>query len=250
MKGQLERRWIFVLVIIIGLLILFFYPRHGDNKNSDAHNSKAHEERGGTSQQAVGVDNNDGKTQKAAPTVYGKIPMVDGLTAQNIEKARSLAKVTLSSLYTAEKAYIAEFSRPTTDILSLGFTPADSVLHYKAGFLEALETHEYNDITNEGMPTLREDPRRINTDALLEIREEHSQENQEASHRYEYSKEAAGLNLEDYRSYCRIGCKVQGQEFEIMIAVPIDASHIDVWTINNLKQMNLVKDGTRKPQSN
>lgn len=241
MKGQLERRWILILVIIVALLLLFFYPRGNDPKDnsssSEASGNHSNSQMTVVSEQPTNIHNSDGASTKT-PAV-APIP-VNGLNPQVVEKARSLGKTTLSSLYTAQRAYMAEFSRPTSDLLSLGFTPDDSVMHFKAGFLEALEPEEFNDITNDGRPAFREDPRRINTDVFLEEKQD------EKATRYEYSTAAAAINLDDYKRFCRIGCKVQGQEFEFMVVVPLDDTHFDIWTMNHLKQLNLVKDGTRK----
>lgn len=115
----------------------------------------------------------------------------------------------------------------------IGWTPFDTEMRYKIGFLQAYRPSTYSDVSG-----VREEPTRMDSDALLI-------EKSPEGERYTYAPVAAGLHLADYQQYCRSGCTADETHFEAMVVVSLDSDHVDVWTINEKKELILVRDGTK-----
>ncbi|MEK6556622.1 MAG: hypothetical protein AABZ31_15335, partial [Bdellovibrionota bacterium] len=98
--------------------------------------------------------------------------------------------------------------------------PRSTTLNYKMGFLAPLNASQHMD-----------------TDSF--IGEPTGVDNET----YNYSKEAATIRLADYASYCERGCFADERGFELLLVIPLDENHFDVWLINDKKQLKLAKDG-------
>ena len=150
-----------------------------------------------------------------------------------IQALRNQARSNLSAAFSAQRAFRAEFGRYTTDLKAAGWAPNNPNIAFKFGFLT-----EFRADTNNDPPTdLREDPRQMTTDSFIGDRYDDM-----FNFRYEDSANSVALN--EYSRFCRNGCTAKDDTFEIVMAVPLgDAQHVDVWMINEQKQMELVLDG-------
>ena len=151
------------------------------------------------------------------------------LTPEALEKIRSLAKSSLASGYTAQRAIQAEWDRYTSDLVYIGWEPSGPDVSYKMGFLAAIDAPLFADG--------REKPERFTTDAFI---------NRDivGAEKLRYTPAAERINLNDYARYCERGCIVAPDWFEMLLAIPLDdQGHVDVWTINDKKEMKQVVDG-------
>lgn len=151
---------------------------------------------------------------------------------QTIEQVRSMAKSALSSGYTAQKAIQAEWARYSTDLVFLGWTPSDVDLNFKMGFLAPINEAPIDS------GSLREDPSRMTTDAFV------GTDTSESNQKIRYTPAAEKIRLQDYAKYCAQGCTATKETFEYLLAVPLDETRVDVWVINEKKELKLVHDGT------
>ncbi|MBS1970093.1 MAG: hypothetical protein JSU04_07280 [Bdellovibrionales bacterium] len=137
------------------------------------------------------------------------------------QKVYSEIKVQLSSLYTAEKAFYAEYNRYSSDLKTIGWLPDPGEMNIKVGFAEA-SVGEVND---------GEDPEgRMDSDFLQAISVP------DAS--YGYSKWAQGLSLKNLSGQCRNGCRASEHRFEIMaVSRTGPGGEPEVWVMNDDKEM-------------
>jgi hypothetical protein len=152
------------------------------------------------------------------------------MSEEQRQRVYSEIKVHLASLYTAEKAFYAEYNRYSSDLKAIGWLPDPGELNIKVGFAEASIGE-----TNEG-----EDPEgHMDSDFLQELSVP------DAS--YGYSKWAQGLSLKNLSGQCRNGCRASEHRFEIM-AVSRTGPNGDpeVWVINDDKEIMKVTEPSRQ----
>lgn len=158
---------------------------------------------------------------KATPQAdEGYRPAKEIAQEAKVARLRANAKWALESGYMTLKAIQAEHGRYTSDLRSIGWTPRSTTLNYKMGFLAPPNASQY-----------------MNTDSF--IGEATGVDNET----YKYSKEAAAIRLADYVSYCERGCFADERGFELLLVIPLDEKRLDVWLINDKKQLKLAKDG-------
>lgn len=104
--------------------------------------------------------------------------------------------------------------------MATGFLPNQPIIKFKMGFLGDVQ------------------PERSSTDVLI------GEMAAGTGERYRYSDEVRSLDLRDYSHYCKNGCNASKEGFEMLLVVPLDAEHVDVWLVNDNKEMVLVKDGS------
>jgi hypothetical protein len=159
-------------------------------------------------------------------------PLPPPVSPDEIKTLRQQAKATLSGFYSSQRAFYSEFHRYTTDLKAAGWTPNSGAMNYKLGFLV-----EGSLPASAEADRSMEDPRRMSTDNF----DGEDYTNQE---RFTYSREIAGVTLQEYAQYCKSGCTADSETFEIMLILPLgDYRHIDVWLINEKKELRHVRDG-------
>lgn len=155
------------------------------------------------------------------------------LTLKQVEKIRESAKKGLQQAYAAQQDFYMKYGRFTTDLVAIGFYPSSPEIGYKMGFLKAAELHPQK-TTNYNS---KEDPRRMNLDIYLTDKVE------EEFDGFYYSLAAKDINLNRYQNLCQNGCSAGVQGFEMLLAIPFDEDHIDVWIINNKNELLHSQDG-------
>jgi hypothetical protein len=160
-------------------------------------------------------------------------------TPDEIKALRQQAKAALSGFYSSQRAFHMEFNRYTTDLKAAGWTPSAGAMNYKLGFLAEAALPPQTETDGS-----LEDPRRKSTDDF----DGEDYTNQE---RFQYSREAEGLTLQEFAHYCKRGCTADAETFEIMLILPLgDNRHVDVWLINEKKELVQARDGVtgREPE--
>jgi hypothetical protein len=138
----------------------------------------------------------------------------------------------LAAGYTAQKAFAAEFERYSSDLVAIGIEPQAPDVNFKMGFLSALSERAIEDA--------REKPERFSTDAFI------NNDSWGSNQKFRYTPEAEKISLESYARYCEHGCVASRNSFELMIAIPLDdKGHVDVWLMNEKKELKQVVDGTK-----
>lgn len=157
----------------------------------------------------------------SAPATNAKADSPGEMSEEMRQKVYSEIKTQLASLYTAEKAFYAEYNRYSSDLKTIGWLPDPGESNVKVGFVEG----------STGEVIEGEDPEaRMDSDYLQQ------QAIPDAS--YTYSKWADGLSLKNLSGQCRNGCRASEHRFEIM-AVSRTGPHgqPEVWTINDDKEI-------------
>ncbi|MGZ3650153.1 MAG: hypothetical protein ACXVCS_02035 [Bdellovibrionota bacterium] len=157
----------------------------------------------------------------AAARVAQKAPS-DGhtLTKEEIGMIQSEARISLASLYSAEKSYFSEYNRYSTDFNQIGYSPEGDKtkqLHVRAGFLRAYEPEH---------PNKFERPDFMSNEEFVKMEKPW----------VSYAPEAEKASLEDASRYCHEGCTASDHGFEIAVVSQINGQ-TDVWTINDRKMM-------------
>lgn len=153
-----------------------------------------------------------------------------------IEKLRSEAKMSLAANYTALKAFYAEWNRYTTDLKAMGFTPIKSELHFKLGFTKQFQPSEANQNTNEDFSSTKN----LSTDTFIGEKEAQS------GQIFRYAPGLDSINLDEYSRYCERGCTATDKDFEILLILPLlNSKKVDVWVVNEKKEIIQVLDGTK-----
>ena len=153
------------------------------------------------------------------------------ISLEEIEKTRRAIQVSLSSAYTAEKAYFAEFGTYSTDLRAVGWIPSESELRFKMGFTEASL-----DPLAEG-----EDPDQKSTESFVNSIDESD------PRKYTYAPTGQGIDLEDARHLCSERCTATRDRFEILAIANLDAdATLDVWLINDAKELIQVSDDLKE----
>lgn len=177
----------------------------------------------------------------SAESPVGRVQTED-VEPEDVKRARTLAKMTLSSMYTAQKAYHAEFGRYTTDLKMAGWMPAEKELVYKAGFVKAYWADPESEFEID-----EEDPRFMDSDTFAGFTVPSEVPNEPPSF-YSVSEKLKSSRLGDYQQHCKNGCTAGPDHFEILLVMPLqDEKHVDVWLINDKKEIVLVQDGRKDP---
>ncbi len=145
---------------------------------------------------------------------------------------RSSAKATLSAMYSALMSFHAEHGRYTTDLYAAGFSlNSSNIKPLKTGFIYEMNKNDQSDIG------LKENTSRMNTDFFVSLAAS-DQKNPVA-----YTEEAEKINFKDFEKFCRNKCSADENSFEIISIIPFDDDHVDVWIMNERKEMIQVQDG-------
>ena len=172
---------------------------------------------------------------QARATINPTKSIVDGPTARpalpdeaTITELRSRAKLNLSALYTAQITFFSEFDRYSTDLVFIGWSPSQSPMDFKIGFLR-----EFRPAKLVVLDGTEEDPSRMDSDEFLG-----------SDGSFQYTPAAEDLKLYDYEKFCRMGCTATSKSFEIIVIVPIGAQgKVDVWSITHDKKLLQLWDG-------
>ncbi len=168
---------------------------------------------------------------QTAETPSPKIP--GRLSLEEIAKRRSEVKRVLSSVFTANASYFAEYNRYTTDLTAAGYMPQEGLLPAKFGFLSAYEPR--------GGREDNENPVRFSSDIFLNLQDE------EGEPLYKLDAHSKDVDLSRYAKYCRDGCTASDTRFEVIAAFNLDEDDtLDVWIMDNNKELRHVVDDTKE----
>lgn len=134
-------------------------------------------------------------------------------TSEKIQQVRRKMKSTLVSIYAAQTTFFAEYNRYSVDFKETGFSldMNSSKLDFKFGFIDS------------------------DSDQYIEPNQ--------------YSNLSKQFKLQDVRKFCKAGCTIRADGFEAIIATNLDNdSDLDVWTINEKKEMEHVFDDLAPPK--
>ena len=174
-------------------------------------------------QPQVGTTINPTKSIVAGPTARPALP--DEAT---ITQLRSLAKLNLSALYTAQITFFSEFDRYSTDLVFIGWSPSQSPMDFKIGFLR-----EFRPAKLVVLDGTEEDPSRMDSDEFLG-----------SDGSFQYTSAAETLKLYEYEKFCRLGCTATNKTFEILVVLPLgDSGKVDLWSITHDKKLLQLWDG-------
>lgn len=155
------------------------------------------------------------------------------LNEEQIIERRAQIKASLAGLYTAQKAFHAEFDRYSTDLMALGWTPASAELPGYIGFTRAFEGAGEVDLPDG------EKPERLSTDTFVGVTADGDR-----PYRYDSHGQVAVRDLE---RHCRRGCTASRDRFEMVAAFNLDADPtLDVWIINESKELIHIVDDERE----
>lgn len=225
-----NQKYLFAAVVV-GLLGFFYYQHHTQNVANTVNTMDTT----AAAQVALPKTGNEtsaptsgGSTANAATNPSAAAPnanaQADGpgeMTEEMRQKVYSEIKTSLASMYTAEKAFYAEYNRYSSDLKAIGWMPDPGESNVKVGFVEG----------STGEVIEGEDPEaRMDSDYL--------QQQSIPDAAYTYSKWADGLSLKNLSGQCRNGCRASEHRFEIM-AVSRTGPHgqPEVWTINDDKEI-------------
>ena len=167
------------------------------------------------------------------PATTKPLPVGPSLPMDKIQALRSQARAHLSAGYTAQRAFRAEFGRYTTDLKAMGWSPTSANVAFKFGFLTEFRPN----LSNDPPMDIVEDPRLMSTDSFIGDRFDDNST-------FRYDDSANNLALSEYSRFCSDGCTADDDSFEMLLAVPLgDPDHVDVWIVNEKKQMEMVFDG-------
>jgi hypothetical protein len=149
-----------------------------------------------------------------------------GLELAEIKRRLGVA-VNLGEIFSGEQAFYDLNGRYTTDLLSIEWFPQQTLMGYKLGFLSPSPTEgEF------------EDPTRMTSDVYL------LESDDAIGAPFVYDPQAHLLDLRSHSRLCRRGCSADSRGFELMIVVPIgDEGRMDVWLLNERKELTHVWDG-------
>ncbi len=170
-------------------------------------------------------------TSPIAPTIAAQpaIPL-------EVAEARSKSKMTLSSAYSALKAFRMEFGRFSTDLRFVGFAPLEyqesEIVKYKIGFLQSFTPNERIEIRN-----YKENPEALSTDTMVD------ESNNSDRKARTYSSLAQNVSLNDYAQFCKMDCTASPESFELILVYPLEGHGNDIWLINDKKEPILACDG-------
>lgn len=160
-------------------------------------------------------------------------PTLKPLTEQEIVERRQSIRATLSGIYTAQKAYFAEYDRYSSDLGHIGYLPSEGTIKARFGFLEPY--------TPNGGLNSNEDPSRSNSDAFIALKDD------DGETVYQYDDYSRRASLAKYERYCDNRCTVSNDQFELISAVNLDNDEtLDVWIIDSRKNIRHVVDDTKE----
>ncbi len=137
-------------------------------------------------------------------------------------------KLNLSTLYTGQASFFADYNRYSTDLVFIGWSPSQEQMDFKLGFLS-----EYRPAKLAVVNGTEEDPSRLDSDEFLG-----------GDDRYQYTRAAEPINLHDYEKFCRSGCTATKTSYEILVVLPLgDSGKVDVWSITHDKKLLQLWDG-------
>ncbi len=236
--GNKTNRYLAIAAIVLAL-VWWFYPRTKEEppalpvEQATEHAEKP--EPAPPKEEAAKVP----EAPPPAPSEDEEDLVPPAITPDEIKTLRQQAKGVLSSFYASQRAFHMEFNRYTTDLKAVGWSPNSGNMNYKLGFLSETKAQPTTE-TDRSF----EDTRRMSTDDF-------DGEDYTNIERFIYSREVAGLTLQEFARYCRKGCTSDQETFEIMLVLPLgDNRHVDVWLINEKKELVHVRDGTtgREPE--
>lgn len=231
----MKKKSVFIILVLVGLIAYHFSKKEtagpsrsaskdvavatGENALPAVHRSVASE--------TPPLVQSTLSVQSEKPTQQKQMP------PEEIEHIRQKVKSLLSGAYASQMAFKAEYDQYVSDIMVAGVS-LDPVVTFKAGFLE--RSAEPPGMTSQ----VNIDVRRMNTDSLMGERDEATNEV------YEYAPNVQDIDLSAYKGFCKYGCTANKDHFEMMMAVPLgSAEKVDVWIINDQKEIIQVKDGTK-----
>lgn len=185
------------------------------------------------------------KVTEPTPTVKPSLPLavaassetLTPLNEEQIIERRAQIKASLAGLYTAQRAFHAEFDRYSTDLMALGWTPASATLPGYIGFTQAFEGAGEVDLPG-GLPD-GEIPTRLSTHSFVDRKADNDRTYRYDSH--------SNVPISDLDRYCRRGCSASRDRFEMIAAFNLDADPtLDVWLINESKELIHVVDDERE----
>ncbi len=180
---------------------------------------------------AAGLEPMVGSPPPWAPPASASPSVV--LSEEQIIERRAQLKASLAGLYTAQRAFHAEFDRYSTDLKALGWSPASPDLPAYIGFMRA-----FDHASEVNLPD-GEVPGRLSTDAFVG-----STSDADRPYRYDSHSQIAVRELE---RHCRRGCTASRDRFELISAFNLDADPtLDVWIINESKELVHVVDDERE----
>ncbi|MBY0313978.1 MAG: hypothetical protein K2Q26_00535 [Bdellovibrionales bacterium] len=237
----LKRRQNLIIVgIILVLMIIYFLQRKSEEPISEQALTVEEQVVPETQGQPLGLKPKVVESPSASSPVG--IVKTEEPEPEDVKRARTLAKMTLSSMYTAQKAYHSEFGRYTTDLKMAGWMPAEKEIVYKAGFVKAYWADPESEFEID-----EEDPRFMDSDTFAGFTVPSEVPNEPPSF-YSVSEKVKSSRLGDYQQHCKNGCTAGPDHFEILLVMPLqDEKHVDVWLINNKKELVLVQDGRKNP---
>lgn len=161
------------------------------------------------------------------------VPIVKPLNEQEIVERRQSIRATLSGIYTAQKAYFAEYDRYSSDLGHIGYLPSEGTIKARFGFLEPY--------TPNGGLNSNEDPSRSSSDAFIALKDD------DGETVYQYDDYSRRASLAKYERYCDNRCTVSNDQFELISAVNLDNDEtLDVWIIDSRKNIRHVVDDTKE----
>ena len=189
-------------------------------------------------QDAVGkalVENKIEKNTTVSLTASVSAPTKKVFDPYVVNQKRSHAKFTLSNMYLALSSFHAEHGRYTSDLTLGDFKLTEGVQASKTGFINVFLIDENSRIS--GMSENDESPYRNNSDYFV-ISKYQQQKIQPF-----YTKEAEQIDFKDYEKFCKNKCSADENSFEIISIIPFDEDHVDVWIMNERKELIQVQDG-------
>jgi len=161
------------------------------------------------------------------PELMATKSSVGEVSEEERQRIYSEVKTSLSSMYTAEKAFFAEYNRYSSDLKAIGWEPSPGEMNVKVGFAD---TGVVANLTEGEEPDTRMD-----SDFYVD------QSTPDIS--YGYSKWAEGLSLKNLSGHCRNGCRASENRFEIMaVSRTGPKGEPEVWVINDDKEIIKVEE--------
>lgn len=222
--------------IVVGLLG-FFYYQHQIRNSGTTEQAQSLEQQAPaapalpkTDAQSAGSTTETAASSAATTAVSSEIADTNKdsqvMTEEKRQRVYSEIKFHLAALYTAEKAFYAEYNRYTSDLKAIGWFPDAGDLDIKYGFAEP----------SVGAVTEGEAPEEnMDSDYLLK--------NPTTDGSFSYSKWAQGLSLKNLSGQCRNGCRAAEHRFEIMaVSRTGPKGEPEVWVINDDKEIIKLTD--------
>jgi hypothetical protein len=167
----------------------------------------------------------------SAPSAPEPAPRLAPATAvgeeaeESDEQIRKDMQKNLSAVFTAEKAFFAEYHRYSTDFDAIGYQPEGMVLHFKLGFARTFQP---------------EQPKKMDERREQQVSTTEGFVNDPGFHLH-FSRAAKAVTFDDNSHFCRSGCSASDSDFELM-AISTVGGKTEVWTINQAKELEKQSD--------